>query len=197
MSTSYPVFPYPLYLCICINQCASWLPVPCLRVLYRVQEDHPIMSFTVSKNGRLALLNVATQVSWTPPLSIYLCLKQIDALLLETLCSTFQELVCSSTTFSRECTSGTFKTECWWGSTKVWPRASTPSTPALEDTTKTSLPVAVKVQSHNENNHQSFLRFPLMYLIFVSPFLHRPQSVHLAPARRTPDCWANRTHTHR
>uniref|UniRef100_A0A673GVL3 WD repeat-containing protein 26 n=1 Tax=Sinocyclocheilus rhinocerous TaxID=307959 RepID=A0A673GVL3_9TELE len=26
-----------------------------------VQEDHPIMSFTVSKNGRLALLNVATQ----------------------------------------------------------------------------------------------------------------------------------------
>lgn len=46
------------------------------------------MSFTVSKNGRLALLNVATQVSWTPPLSIYLCLKQIDALLLETLCST-------------------------------------------------------------------------------------------------------------
>ncbi|XP_017291592.1 WD repeat-containing protein 26-like [Kryptolebias marmoratus] len=26
-----------------------------------IQEDHPIMSFTVSKNGRLALLNVATQ----------------------------------------------------------------------------------------------------------------------------------------
>lgn len=32
--------------------------------LFRVQEDHPIMSFTISKNGRLALLNVATQVSW-------------------------------------------------------------------------------------------------------------------------------------
>lgn len=31
---------------------------------FRVQEDHPIMSFTISKNGRLALLNVATQVSW-------------------------------------------------------------------------------------------------------------------------------------
>lgn len=31
--------------------------------IYSVQEDHPIMSFTVSKNGRLALLNVATQVS--------------------------------------------------------------------------------------------------------------------------------------
>lgn len=30
---------------------------------YRVQEDHPIMSFTISKTGRLALLNVATQVS--------------------------------------------------------------------------------------------------------------------------------------
>ncbi|NXS10668.1 WDR26 protein, partial [Neodrepanis coruscans] len=28
---------------------------------FRVQEDHPIMSFTISKNGRLALLNVATQ----------------------------------------------------------------------------------------------------------------------------------------
>lgn len=31
--------------------------------VFRVQEDHPIMSFTISKNGRLALLNVATQVS--------------------------------------------------------------------------------------------------------------------------------------
>uniref|UniRef100_A0A8C5WE07 WD repeat-containing protein 26 n=1 Tax=Leptobrachium leishanense TaxID=445787 RepID=A0A8C5WE07_9ANUR len=28
-----------------------------------VQEDHPIMSFTISRNGRLALLNVATQVN--------------------------------------------------------------------------------------------------------------------------------------
>lgn len=35
----------------------------CLYLTCRVQEDHPIMSFTVSKNGRLALLNVATQVS--------------------------------------------------------------------------------------------------------------------------------------
>uniref|UniRef100_A0A8C8H630 WD repeat-containing protein 26 n=1 Tax=Oncorhynchus tshawytscha TaxID=74940 RepID=A0A8C8H630_ONCTS len=33
----------------------------CEFLFYRVQEDHPIMSFTVSKNGRLALLNVATQ----------------------------------------------------------------------------------------------------------------------------------------
>lgn len=27
----------------------------------RLQEDHPIMSFTVNNTGRLALLNVATQ----------------------------------------------------------------------------------------------------------------------------------------
>lgn len=33
-----------------------------LILFHSVQEDHPIMSFTVSKNGRLALLNVATQV---------------------------------------------------------------------------------------------------------------------------------------
>lgn len=34
----------------------------CMLLSFRVQEDHPVMSFTVSKNGRLALLNVATQV---------------------------------------------------------------------------------------------------------------------------------------
>lgn len=45
----------------------------------------------------------------------------------------------------RECTCGTSRTGCWWGSTKVWPRASTQSTPASEDTTKTSSPVAAKV----------------------------------------------------
>jgi hypothetical protein len=30
--------------------------------MFRIHEDHPIMSFTVSKDGRLALLNIATQV---------------------------------------------------------------------------------------------------------------------------------------
>ena len=30
--------------------------------LFSIHEDHPIMSFTVSKDGRLALLNIATQV---------------------------------------------------------------------------------------------------------------------------------------
>ncbi|XP_051880911.1 WD repeat-containing protein 26 isoform X3 [Pristis pectinata] len=40
-----------------------------------VQEDHPIMSFTVSKNGRLALLNVATQTSpLYLPASTLICL---------------------------------------------------------------------------------------------------------------------------
>ena len=33
-------------------------PISC----YRIQEDHPIMSFTLNESGRLALLNVATQV---------------------------------------------------------------------------------------------------------------------------------------
>lgn len=31
--------------------------------LFSIHEDHPIMSFTVSKDGRLALLNIATQVN--------------------------------------------------------------------------------------------------------------------------------------
>ncbi len=31
-------------------------------MVFRIHEDHPIMSFTVSKDGRLALLNIATQV---------------------------------------------------------------------------------------------------------------------------------------
>jgi hypothetical protein len=32
-------------------------------ISFRIHEDHPIMSFTVSKDGRLALLNIATQVN--------------------------------------------------------------------------------------------------------------------------------------
>lgn len=47
----------------CYGFCWYELWVSLVVVSYRVQEDHPIMSFTVSKNGRLALLNVATQVS--------------------------------------------------------------------------------------------------------------------------------------
>lgn len=31
-------------------------------VIFSLKEDHPIMSFTLNDNGRLALLNVATQV---------------------------------------------------------------------------------------------------------------------------------------
>ena len=30
--------------------------------LFRIQEDHPVMSFTLNDTGRLILLNVATQV---------------------------------------------------------------------------------------------------------------------------------------
>jgi len=32
-------------------------------VFCRIQEDHPVMSFTLNETGRLALLNVATQVT--------------------------------------------------------------------------------------------------------------------------------------
>ncbi len=46
----------------CCGFCWDELWVSLVVVSHRVQEDHPIMSFTVSKNGRLALLNVATQV---------------------------------------------------------------------------------------------------------------------------------------
>ena len=31
-------------------------------IVFSIHEDHPIMSFTVSKDGRLGLLNIATQV---------------------------------------------------------------------------------------------------------------------------------------
>ncbi len=31
-------------------------------IVFSIHEDHPIMSFTVSKDGRVALLNIATQV---------------------------------------------------------------------------------------------------------------------------------------
>ena len=39
------------------------LVLPLLSPYLRIEEDHPIMSFTVSHNGRHALLNVASQVS--------------------------------------------------------------------------------------------------------------------------------------
>jgi hypothetical protein len=38
--------------------------------LCRLQEDHPIMSFTINDAGRLALLNVATQVRITSCISL-------------------------------------------------------------------------------------------------------------------------------
>uniref|UniRef100_A0A669CEP2 WD repeat-containing protein 26 n=1 Tax=Oreochromis niloticus TaxID=8128 RepID=A0A669CEP2_ORENI len=44
-----------------VRSLISTMNLVCVCCHSRVQEDHPIMSFTVSKNGRLALLNVATQ----------------------------------------------------------------------------------------------------------------------------------------
>ena len=38
------------------------IAVKCLLLFYRVQEDHPIMSFVLNDSGQLALINVATQV---------------------------------------------------------------------------------------------------------------------------------------
>ena len=37
----------------------------CLLCISRVIENHSIMSFKLSNNGRNAILNVATQVKWT------------------------------------------------------------------------------------------------------------------------------------
>lgn len=115
----------------------------------RVQEDHPIMSFTVSKNGRLAVLNVATQVSrQTLSLSFFLfffnCrLRRVSG---------NQRM---HVPIPRECTCGTYRTECWSGNTKVSPRASTPSTRASGDTTKTLLPAEAKVQ-YTQQQYISF-----------------------------------------
>ena len=39
--------------------------------IFRIQEDHPVMSFTLNDKGRLALLNVATQVSHDQVLDSY------------------------------------------------------------------------------------------------------------------------------
>ena len=74
---------------------------------FRVQEDHPIMSFTVSRNGRLALLNVATQVS-------ILLLSHImnHSILLNLSLSLFKN-VCLIKCVCRECTYGTCRTGCW------------------------------------------------------------------------------------
>ena len=53
-------------------------------LINRLQEDHPIMSFTVNNTGRLALLNVATQGVhlWDLQVSVIVlypyCLSQID-----------------------------------------------------------------------------------------------------------------------
>lgn len=149
-------------------------------VLFRVQEDHPIMSFTVSKNGRLALLNVATQVS-----SQILGTTEVW-LALHTTCLTIMGLFSAS--LLRECTCGTSKTGCWWGSTKVWPRASTQSTPVSEDTTKTSLPVAAKVQQ------KDWVLCSCSYIMgdasnrWLQNLVHSPVLTRLSPLPQTTKC---------
>ena len=54
--------------------------------------------------------------------------------------------------------SGIWKTVCWCASSREWRKATTPSSPVLEDSTKTSSPVEVKVSWLSEN---------FVYLLFI------------------------------
>lgn len=74
------------------------------------------MSFTVSKNGRLALLNVATQVSFlTSSTLTNISVFASQALRHFILRKTVQHVsvVMGLSSLCRECTCGTFKTGCW------------------------------------------------------------------------------------
>ncbi len=49
--------------------------------VFRILEDHPIMSFTLNDTGRLALLNVATQVrAYYLPINTIVCTGQCESL---------------------------------------------------------------------------------------------------------------------
>ena len=52
---------------------------------------------------------------------------------------------CAWPSLCRGFTCGTWRTVCWCASSREWLRVTTPSSPASGDSTKTSLPVAVKV----------------------------------------------------
>jgi hypothetical protein len=64
--------------------------------LVRIHEDHSIMSFSMSKDGRLALLNIATQVefSYSEPNGSFLYI------LLEMIYSCYSFQGCSSMGFT-------------------------------------------------------------------------------------------------
>ena len=91
-----------------------------VRPPHRVQEGHSIMTFVLSRNGRHALLNIATQVQ-------YMILL----------------LVCSPQTVNnvhtcRECMCGTFRTGVSFVATKVSLKATTISSPLLVESTTAS-----------------------------------------------------------
>ena len=52
---------------------------------------------------------------------------------------------CAWPSLCRGFTCGTWRTVCWCASSREWLRVTTPSSPASGDSTRTSLPVAVKV----------------------------------------------------
>ena len=54
--------------------------VSILFAIYRIQEDHPIMSFSVSDDGRHALLNVASQVRSIPMHLSFSCMVMVEPL---------------------------------------------------------------------------------------------------------------------
>ena len=73
--------------------------------------------------------------------------------------------------------SGIWKTVCWCASSREWRKATTPSSPVLEDSTKTSSPVEVKVSWLSEN---------FVYFLFIGGcggggwrmFQHLKLSIH-------------------
>ena len=93
-----------------------------IELLSRIHEDHPIMSFTVSKDSRMALLNIATQVGVNRSLSCW----------------------AESVRF-RACICGICMISNWFVNTRESLKDTMSIMPLSVDPTKSSLPVVVKV----------------------------------------------------
>jgi len=110
--------------------------------IYRLQEDHPIMSFTVNNTGRLALLNVATQ-------GVHLWDLQVSMQNLTSSCEischkshlfymTYQITAIKLVNFI-------YRIVFWFGNTKVWPKVFTQFILVSVGWAKSLLPAGVKV----------------------------------------------------
>lgn len=106
---------------------ASQLPSSTWSLSCRVEEDHPIMSFTVSSNGRNALLNVALQV--------------VPRMLWEA-----HQATSSLSLWCRVSMCGTCRTAASSDAAMASPRATTPSTPATVELEIVLWPVVAKVR---------------------------------------------------